>query len=605
MAQDASHIILFSDYDLKGDHKHVVADEPNLAATEDASFNDRTCSFVILSGHWVFFQDIEYQTPYPGVFGPGIYTHPDWLGVPANALSSLRPVTDPYTLLGDATAGMVTLFEHAYFHGDHRHLFLPTLDFTDPGVNFNDVVSSLVIQGTSPARPSITLYSDINQGRPYPQNLSTGLFAFVGDYGFPNDDLSSVWIAGHQPGAPADLNGDEAFGEIILFEHEQFRGAHKHVYQAEPDLGAADDSSFLNLASSFRIFSGAWAFFAQPGFQQIMPNWNIASFPLDLETASWNEAESGQTWAPDAPALFLPGAYPTLAGTGVANDAIRSLKMATTDLYFITWDPTGDPQAVWVVLLVGRHAAFGAELDLNGAAQWIDGAAYPPNFAEWHTYTDASGTAWAHAYYWSTYLPQGITAHFSLSSGIQGDWGTSTTRASADWLTSKPNVPVSTVPTLIGHNGNDAFNELQAANLVPEPINLSYPVVIDNARLFVVAQDTAPGTTVPQGTQIGYSLNVHAGTPPSGYGSVHCHNINNDQLPVTLWLWNGAGWSSQGSLNYGQAKDVSLPDKATALLAAYANGRSPNDPTDNVADAQTTPLPGAKGGPAYDFEITF
>jgi hypothetical protein len=53
---------------------------------------------------------------------------------------------------------------------------------------------------------------------------------------------------------------------IILFEHAGFHGRHKHVFRAEPNLNAGDDSAFNDLVSSFVILDGNWEFFINAGF---------------------------------------------------------------------------------------------------------------------------------------------------------------------------------------------------------------------------------------------------------------------------------------------------------------------------------------------------
>ena len=54
---------------------------------------------------------------------------------------------------------------------------------------------------------------------------------------------------------------------VILFEHAQFHGQHKHVFRAEPNLNAADDNFFNDKVSSLHILSGLWVFFRDSQFQ--------------------------------------------------------------------------------------------------------------------------------------------------------------------------------------------------------------------------------------------------------------------------------------------------------------------------------------------------
>ena len=54
--------------------------------------------------------------------------------------------------------------------------------------------------------------------------------------------------------------------EIILFEHKNFHGAHKHLYDSENNMNAADDSFFNDKVSSFVITGGVWKFFRDANF---------------------------------------------------------------------------------------------------------------------------------------------------------------------------------------------------------------------------------------------------------------------------------------------------------------------------------------------------
>jgi hypothetical protein len=64
-------------------------------------------------------------------------------------------------------------------------------------------------------------------------------------------------------------------GEIILFEHPNFRGAHRHVFQREDDLNATDASvkgtvgpalgQFNEKTSSIVVVKGTWILFENKG----------------------------------------------------------------------------------------------------------------------------------------------------------------------------------------------------------------------------------------------------------------------------------------------------------------------------------------------------
>ena len=68
-----AHVVLFKNANFHGDHKHVMAAEPNLNASDDNGFNDAVSSLVVLDGNWRFYVDAGFKNPYPAVLGPGLY----------------------------------------------------------------------------------------------------------------------------------------------------------------------------------------------------------------------------------------------------------------------------------------------------------------------------------------------------------------------------------------------------------------------------------------------------------------------------------------------------------------------------------------------------
>jgi hypothetical protein len=87
-----------------------------------------------------------------------------------------------------------------------------------------------------------------------------------------------------------------AMGHLILFEHINFHGRHKHIFQDEPNLNTDDDNSFNDITSSIVVLEGKWEFFVHKDFQ-------------------------GHT------GLFLePGLYPTVLDVEIQNDAVSSLR---------------------------------------------------------------------------------------------------------------------------------------------------------------------------------------------------------------------------------------------------------------------------------------
>jgi hypothetical protein len=86
------HVVLFKNANFHGDHKHVVAAEPNLNAGDDHGFNDAVSSLVVLDGNWRFYVNAGFKNPYPTVLGPGLYPSVEAVGIANDALSSLQPV---------------------------------------------------------------------------------------------------------------------------------------------------------------------------------------------------------------------------------------------------------------------------------------------------------------------------------------------------------------------------------------------------------------------------------------------------------------------------------------------------------------------------------
>jgi hypothetical protein len=86
------HCILFELANFHGAHRHVFTAEPNLAASDDPSFNNRASSIVVLAGNWEFFSDADFTTKTGETLGPGLYAFVANVGIKNDAISSLRPV---------------------------------------------------------------------------------------------------------------------------------------------------------------------------------------------------------------------------------------------------------------------------------------------------------------------------------------------------------------------------------------------------------------------------------------------------------------------------------------------------------------------------------
>ena len=88
-------------------------------------------------------------------------------------------------------------------------------------------------------------------------------------------------------------------GEIIIFQHRNFRGHHRYIINQEENLNNAEDKSLNDKVSSFAILKGQWRVYRHSGF----------------------DSEMGLQGAP-----FGPGAYSWVEDYDIENDQMSSLK---------------------------------------------------------------------------------------------------------------------------------------------------------------------------------------------------------------------------------------------------------------------------------------
>lgn len=88
-----SEIVLFEHANFHGAHKHLYGSESNLAASDDNFFNDKISSFVITSGSWQFFRDVNFTGPASNVFGVGRFGWVENVGIPNDSISSIRRIS--------------------------------------------------------------------------------------------------------------------------------------------------------------------------------------------------------------------------------------------------------------------------------------------------------------------------------------------------------------------------------------------------------------------------------------------------------------------------------------------------------------------------------
>jgi hypothetical protein len=274
--------VLFEHANFHGAHKHVFGAEPNLAASDDNFFNDRVSSLAALNGSWAFFRDVGYKGQYPGVLAPGIYPWVEAVNIKNDDMSSLRLTSSK----GLAPAPHVILFEHTNFHGAHKHVFGAESNLNAEDDNFfNDRVSSIVIlAGTW------EFFRDAGFSGTYGPALGPGLYPGVESVNIKNDDMSSL--------RPANSSKLASVPHVILFEHANFHGAHKHVFGAESNLNAADDDSFNDSVSSIVVLAGTWEFFRDAGFNGTYGT------------------------------VLGPGIYPWVESVNIKNDDMSSLRPA-------------------------------------------------------------------------------------------------------------------------------------------------------------------------------------------------------------------------------------------------------------------------------------
>ena len=96
-----AELILYVDVNFGGLHTHLfesTADFTQIALGGVGSgiggdWNDKTSSFVIVSGEWEFFKDVNFQFQQGGILGPGLYSFTQNFGIDNDALSSVRLVS--------------------------------------------------------------------------------------------------------------------------------------------------------------------------------------------------------------------------------------------------------------------------------------------------------------------------------------------------------------------------------------------------------------------------------------------------------------------------------------------------------------------------------
>jgi len=182
------HIILFQHAHFHGQHKHVFRKEANLNASDDNFFNDKVSSIAVFDGKWAFYRHANFKIKYPNILGRGLYQWVRDVGITNDDMSSLRPVSAGATQTGSSIDRHVVLFQHAHFHGQHKHVFREEANLNASDDNFfNDKVSSIAVLDGKWA-----FYRHANFKIKYPNILDRGLYSWVVNVGITNDDMSSL-----------------------------------------------------------------------------------------------------------------------------------------------------------------------------------------------------------------------------------------------------------------------------------------------------------------------------------------------------------------------------------------------------------------------------
>ncbi len=297
------HLILFQDPDFQGPHKHVFNSEENLNADEDNDFNDSVSSIVVIKGNWRFYRNWRNDDNYPVVLGPGLYPRVEDVAIRDNDLSSLQVVDEEPTVAADPVTAHIVLFEHALFRGAHKHVFQKMDDLGAGDDNsFDNITSSIaVLAGTW------WTFGDPGQQRQFKSFLGPGLYPRLDSVNITNDDLTSL----EPSDSPASVMGQQILGQALLFEYAKYRGAHKHIFNAESDLNDSEDDSFNDATSSIVILQNAWWTFRDSGYHY--------AYDVTLGEGLFSEVEQVGIANNDLSSLEVAGVRLSFSGTVTVN----------------------------------------------------------------------------------------------------------------------------------------------------------------------------------------------------------------------------------------------------------------------------------------------
>jgi hypothetical protein len=330
-----NHLILFSDKDFRGDHKHIFDKTGSLSlitagtCTTDCSWPSSVSSIVVISGNWRFFAESYFAKPYEVVLGPGLYRFVGTYKLENDNIRSLEPVDQDPTIAGEPLTAYLTLFEHASFRGDHVHVFDAEPDLGDT-LDFAGTVSSLMVE-----LGNWSFYSDSQFDGSYPDApvVGPGIYSNVTELGIGNDSIASL-----QPVTDPPTVSNAVEDHVILFRYQAEYGEHRHVVAPEDNLNANDDDTFNDAVRSLAILAGSWWFYSDAGFEGLYGD----GTPL------------------------APGLYADVGQAGLVDDDLSSLRP-------VYEQPVTTGETIWGEVILFRDANFGglhkhvinAEANLN------------------------------------------------------------------------------------------------------------------------------------------------------------------------------------------------------------------------------------------------
>ena len=97
-----AHLVLFTDANFGGSHKHIFDEATQLSLTFtgqngttvviDGEFPDGVSSIAIFSGNWQFFRGENLESPLPAILGPGLYSFVGDVKLPNDGIRSMTTV---------------------------------------------------------------------------------------------------------------------------------------------------------------------------------------------------------------------------------------------------------------------------------------------------------------------------------------------------------------------------------------------------------------------------------------------------------------------------------------------------------------------------------